>query len=468
MITYSDGTIATLGKVIGPRGEQGIQGEKGDTGAQGEKGEQGAQGEQGVQGIQGEKGEQGIQGEKGDKGDTGAAGQDGQDGQNGVGISRAEINAENELVLTLSNGQSINLGAVKGEKGDKGDAGVGIANVSITEAGNLKVTLTNNTSIDLGNIKGADGIGITKSEINAQGHLVLTYSDGNTSDLGVVVGKDGAKGADGAGISDVTVSTDGVLVITLSNGDVKTLGNIKGEKGEKGDKGDTGRGIAKTEIINDELWITYTDSATPVNLGSVNGNKEQADADYIYVLLDDGTYGIKASGTFALEQVTIPASYNGVPVTKIMENGFANCDSIAELYLPDSLTTIGQHAFENCSKISNITIPGNVNYIGAFAFFNTMLVEAKLETTDTWITGNDNFTWSYTSRTYDNSSVSYDSTVVTVRKLNLTSLSDVANALRAPMEITVGSTEFKGSTRVYSYTKKTFYWCCSDWVRIDL
>ena len=40
MITYSDGTIATLGKVIGPRGEQGIQGEKGDTGAQGEKGEQ--------------------------------------------------------------------------------------------------------------------------------------------------------------------------------------------------------------------------------------------------------------------------------------------------------------------------------------------------------------------------------------------------------------------------------------------
>lgn len=447
VITYSDGTIATLGKVIGPQGEQGVQG------------------------IQGEKGEQGIQGEKGDKGDTGAAEQDGQDG---VGISRAEINAENELVLTLSNGQSINLGAVKGEKGDKGDAGVGIANVSITEAGNLKVTLTNNTSIDLGNIKGADGIGITKSEINAQGRLVLTYSDGNTSDLGVVVGQDGAKGvdgkdgADGVGISDVTVSTDGVLVITLSNGEVETLGNIKGEKGEKGDKGDTGRGIAKTEIINGELWITYTDSTTPVNLGSVNGNKEQVDGGYIYVLLDDGTYGIKASGTFALEQVTIPASYNGVSVTKIMENGFADCDSIAELYLPDSLTKIGQHAFENCSKISNITIPSKVNYIGAFAFFNTGIVKAKLEMTETWITGNDNFTWSYTSRTYDNSSASYDSTVITVRKLDLTSLNDVANALRAPMEITVGSTEFRGSTRVYSYSKETFYWCCSDWVRIDL
>lgn len=151
-----------------------------------------------------------------------------------------------------------------------------------------------------------------------------------------------------------------------------------------------------------------------------------------------------------------------------MENGFADCDSIAELYLPDSLTKIGQHAFENCSKISNITIPSKVNYIGAFAFFNTGIVKAKLEMTETWITGNDNFTWSYTSRTYDNSSASYDSTVITVRKLDLTSLNDVANALRAPMEITVGSTEFRGSTRVYSYSKETFYWCCSDWVRIDL
>ena len=154
VITYSDGTIATLGKVIGPRGEQGVQGEKGDTGAQGEKGEkgeQGTQGEQGVQGIQGEKGEQGIQGEKGDKGDTGAAGQDGQDGQDGVGISRAEINAENELVLTLSNGHSINLGAVKGEKGDTGR---GIDHMDIVN-GELWVYYTDGTNQNLGSTGGS-------------------------------------------------------------------------------------------------------------------------------------------------------------------------------------------------------------------------------------------------------------------------------------------------------------------------
>ena len=388
VITYSDGTIATLGKVIGPRGEQGIQGEKGDTGAQGEKGEQGSQGEQGVQGIQGEKGEQGIQGEKGDKGDTGAAGQDGQDGQNGVGISRAEINAENELVLTLSNGQSINLGAVKGEKGDKGDAGVGIANVSITEAGNLKVTLTNNTSIDLGNIKGADGIGITKSEINAQGHLVLTYSDGNTSDLGVVVGQDGAKGvdgkdgADGVGISNVAVSTDGVLVITLSNDDVKTLGNIKGEKGEKGDKGDTGRGIDHMDIVDGELWVYYTDG-TSQNLGSTGGSSEGSVL--IFVELPDGTYGVKAGEKAKdVAVIEIPETYNGKAVTQIIANGFEKLTTLQQITFPNCLEKVGSYAFYGCTSLSSITIPENTTYIGKRAFYSAGLKTAKLSDATSW------------------------------------------------------------------------------------
>ena len=385
VITYSDGTIATLGKVIGPRGEQGVQGEKGDTGAQGEKGEKG---EQGVQGIQGEKGEQGIQGEKGDKGDTGAAGQDGQDGQDGVGISRAEINAENELVLTLSNGHSINLGAVKGEKGDKGDAGVGIANVSITEAGNLKVTLTNNTSIDLGNIKGADGIGITKSIIDAQGHLVLTYSDGSSTDLGKVVGANGANGADGqngrdgVGISDVTVSTDGVLVITLSNGEVKTLGNIKGEKGDKGDKGDTGRGIDHMDIVNGELWVYYTDG-TNQNLGSTGGSSEGSVL--IFVELPDGTYGVKAGEKAKdVAVIEIPETYNGKAVTQIIANGFEKLTTLQQITFPNCLKKIGSYAFYGCTSLSSITIPENATYIGKCAFYGAGLKTAKLSDATSW------------------------------------------------------------------------------------
>ena len=49
------------------------------------------------------------------------------------------------------------------------------------------------------------------------------------------------------------------------------LGNIKGDKGERGEqgqqglqgtKGADGRGIAKTELVNGELVITYTDGTS--------------------------------------------------------------------------------------------------------------------------------------------------------------------------------------------------------------
>ena len=62
-------------------------------------------------------GDVGIRGEKGDTGLSGKDGSNGVDGKNGVGISNANINAEGELILTYTNGASINLGRVVGEDG---------------------------------------------------------------------------------------------------------------------------------------------------------------------------------------------------------------------------------------------------------------------------------------------------------------------------------------------------------------
>ena len=57
VVTYTDGSSVNLGKVVGEKGEQGIQGPQGEQGEQGEQGPQGEQGEQGEQGPQGEQGE---------------------------------------------------------------------------------------------------------------------------------------------------------------------------------------------------------------------------------------------------------------------------------------------------------------------------------------------------------------------------------------------------------------------------
>ena len=62
-------------------------------------------------------GDVGIRGEKGDTGLSGKNGSNGVDGENGVGISSANINVEGELILTYTNGASINLGRVVGEDG---------------------------------------------------------------------------------------------------------------------------------------------------------------------------------------------------------------------------------------------------------------------------------------------------------------------------------------------------------------
>lgn len=92
---------------------------------------------------------------------VGASGKDGKDGKDGIGIKSAKINDKGELVISYSDGNSVNLDKVVGE------------------------TVNN-------------GVGIASSIINEKGELVLTYTNGETANLGGVVGKDGRDGKNGA------------------------------------------------------------------------------------------------------------------------------------------------------------------------------------------------------------------------------------------------------------------------------
>ncbi len=107
-------TFTNAGHIQGP---QGPKGDKGDTGTQGPQGIQGETGAQGPQGIQG------IQGEQGPKGDTGATGATGAQGPQGVSITNVSINASNHLIVTLSNGTTIDAGEIQG--GGGGGASIG-------------------------------------------------------------------------------------------------------------------------------------------------------------------------------------------------------------------------------------------------------------------------------------------------------------------------------------------------------
>ena len=100
VITYTDGTSETLGKVVGEDGEIGAQGPQSEQGEKGEQGETGAQGPQGEQGEKGEQGETGAQGPQGEQGEQ---------GEPGRGIESITVNDEGKLVILYTDGTSVEL-----------------------------------------------------------------------------------------------------------------------------------------------------------------------------------------------------------------------------------------------------------------------------------------------------------------------------------------------------------------------
>ncbi len=87
-----------------------------------------------------------------------------------------------------------------------------------------------------------------------------------------------------------------------------------------------------------------------------------------FVLLDDGTYGVRAKSTYHRQELVIPASYEGVAVTAILANGFAGSEAIETVSLPSSLRTVGAGAFLDCAALTEITLPSGLTAIGAGAF----------------------------------------------------------------------------------------------------
>ena len=158
-------------KATGEMGATGAKGEQGIQGVQGEKGDKGDQGEQGIQGVQGEKGdkgdqgEQGIQGDQGEKGDAGADGASGQNGTNG-------INGKNGV-----NGQDGQNGQ-DGKDGQDGAAGRGIDNAMIDNDGYLILTMTDGTTINAGLVRDTSAVANKEANDSATAKSLATAAVG--------------------------------------------------------------------------------------------------------------------------------------------------------------------------------------------------------------------------------------------------------------------------------------------------
>jgi hypothetical protein len=115
-ITLSNGTTINAGYVKGNTGPQGLTGPTGANGPIGLTGATGATGPQGPIGLTGAVGATGATGPQGPIGLTGAAGIN---GTNGVSVTNSAV-IDDSLYVTLSNGQTLNTGFVRGPQGVAG------------------------------------------------------------------------------------------------------------------------------------------------------------------------------------------------------------------------------------------------------------------------------------------------------------------------------------------------------------
>ena len=117
------------------------------------------------------------------------------DGKDGTCVVKSEINDSGELIITLSDGKTLNAGRVKGESGkdgkdgkdgDKGEDGVSVTNCRLVD-GDLVVTFSNGTEKNVGKVVGTDGqngVSIVKTELNANYEFIITLSNDTMLNLG--------------------------------------------------------------------------------------------------------------------------------------------------------------------------------------------------------------------------------------------------------------------------------------------
>lgn len=127
--------------------------------------------------------------------------------------------------------------------------------------------------------------------------------------------------------------------------------------------------------------ISFLSGGSITSTSTVNGELA-VESKLEYALSQDGSYYIVTGfGSENGNVITVPATYQNLPVKEIADNVFSNVSFIKQLYLNEGLEKIGAGAFRSCTGIESVVIPKSVTQIGSGAFANlpdtTVICEAK-------------------------------------------------------------------------------------------
>lgn len=105
--------------------------------------------------------------------------------------------------------------------------------------------------------------------------------------------------------------------------------------------------------------------------GSGSGDGDTSTPGLIFVLVEGKSeYRLVDAGNEArlLKNITIPATYNDLPVTEIGTDAFYGYTAVESVTLPSSIKVIGEEAFSSCENLKSITLPNGLKSIGKEAF----------------------------------------------------------------------------------------------------
>jgi len=89
-----------------------------------------------------------------------------------------------------------------------------------------------------------------------------------------------------------------------------------------------------------------------------------------FLLNSTGTgYIMHRCDPIAVGSITIPSTFNGLPVTELSNIAFYLCTNITSVTIPDSVTEIRDGAFYQASGLTSVNIPDGVTYIRDFTFW---------------------------------------------------------------------------------------------------
>ena len=139
--------------------------------------------------------------------------------------------------------------------------------------------------------------------------------------------------------------------------------------------------IIKMELKDDYLWLTYdNDPENPVKIATVDDAIKNSfifsDGTLNYMPLSNGAYGVSVGSEKYLTEIVIPETFNGKPVTAILEDAFKGCTALKKITIPNSINSVADGAFSGCGDLE-FTESDNALYVGNESNPHLILVKAK-------------------------------------------------------------------------------------------